>query len=141
MSKEIKMLNLLMKRIADPAPKKEMPTFRYQALDRNTQIENAVNFMKYLDHSLERDSALEVVVMVEKYCNRDRNSSQEITAWPTRFDKKLTQDKPLEQLFLSIRDHLVHNLNFFSQNLDANNKLIDSLFDILAEADPHYITI
>lgn len=116
-STEIKTLNLMMESMAHPAAKKEMPTFRYQALDRDAQIENAINFMKYLDHSLERASAMEVVVMVEKYCNREQNTAQEITAWPTRFDEKLAQANPSEQLFRSIRDHLVHNLNFFSENV------------------------
>ncbi len=62
--KEIKTLNLMMESLVNPAPKKEMPQFRYRELEREAQIENAVTFMKYLDHSLERNSAIEVVVMV-----------------------------------------------------------------------------
>jgi hypothetical protein len=52
-----------------------------------------------------------------------------------------TGNDPSERLFKSIRDHLVHNLNYFSENMDVNDKLIDSLFEMLAEADPSYITI
>lgn len=101
--------------------------------------------MKYLDHSLEKTAALEVVVMVEKYCSRNERTLKETSSWPTLLEMKMQQSEKssdaTEVLFKAMRDHLIHNLNFFSENIEANEKLIDSLFEILVEADPSYITV
>jgi hypothetical protein len=70
--------------------KKTLPVFRNHNIDRDTQIENAINFMKYLDHSLQKAEALEVVVMIEKYCSKNNHSSKLRSTWPTPIEKRLS---------------------------------------------------
>jgi hypothetical protein len=74
--------------------------------------------MKYLDHSLEKTAALKLVQMVEKHCCRSHQKSKEAAEALPTFDRKDSQSEKgkesSEQLFSSIREHLVLNLNFYS---------------------------
>jgi hypothetical protein len=86
---EKKTLDLMLQNLNKQAIKKALLVFRNQNIDRDTQIENAINFMKYLDHSLERAQALEVVVMIEKYCSRNNHSNKLKSTWPIPLEKKV----------------------------------------------------
>jgi hypothetical protein len=98
--------------------------------------------MKYLDHSLEKLKALEVIQMIEKFCHRRMQDGLEQSTRGSFLSKASSlHEKEDSQLFKGIRDHLVHNLNFYTENVDINNDLISSLLDFLAHSDPSHITL
>ena len=70
--------------------KKTLTVFRNHDIDRDTQIENGINFMKYLDHIVQKAEALEVVVMIENYCSKNNLSNKLRSTWPTPLEKKVS---------------------------------------------------